>query len=51
MIEREDVEEVESVLEGWNHHWSVRSLGSVHCARRSVVAIIFLQSLDIFSMG
>ena len=51
MIEWKDVEEVEGVLEGWNHGWSVLSLGSVDCARRSVMAVIFLQSLDIFSMG
>ena len=50
MIEWKDVEEVEGVLEGWNHGRSVLALGPEHCARGSVVAVIFLQSVDIFSV-
>ena len=49
MVEGQDVEEVEGVLEGWNHDRPF--LGAVHSSRRGVMAIILLQSVDLFSMG
>ena len=51
MVEGQDVEEVEGVLEGWDHSRPVLSLGSVHGAGGGVVAVVFLQSVDLFSMG
>ena len=51
MVEREDVEEVEGVLEGWNKDRPLLSLGTVHSSGGSVVAIRGLQSVNLFSMG
>ena len=51
MVEGQDVEEVEGVLEGGDHSRPVLSLGSVHSAGGGVVAVVFLQSVDLFSMG
>ena len=50
MVEWQYVEEVQCVFECWHNGRAGRALLSEDCARRRVVAVILLQSLNISSV-